>query len=173
MNIDNDNLSVKEKLLDTDKIIRKPDQWTLNNQDGSLVGNNNSGILYKDNISSDTESNISSIRRGSFVLSDLESNRSSLSTLLAQSNTRRRALSTTSKDRFSMLEFGSSRIDGASNRLSSPTRHSMAFDNRFNSLEDREIDRERIGNAGKGFGNLINDEGGKGKKILKKKKILE
>jgi hypothetical protein len=58
----------------------------------------------------------------------------------------------------------------------------MAFDNGFNiktrnSLEDREwsIDRERIGNAGKGFGNLINDESGKGRDFffLKKKKLFD
>src|SRR5436189_5257873 len=111
MNINNDNYSDRENFLDTNtKIVRKPDQWTLNNQDESLVYNNNSGILYKNNISSEAGSNISSTRRGSFVLSDSESNRPSTSALLAPSNTRRRALSTTSrsKDRFSMLEFGSS-----------------------------------------------------------------
>ena len=66
-----------------------------------------------------------------------------------------------------MHELGHSRMDDA-NGLLLPTRHSMAFDNGFNiktrhSLEDREwtIDRERIGNAGKGFRNLINDEDGK------------
>ncbi|RIA92754.1 hypothetical protein C1645_764207 [Glomus cerebriforme] len=194
MNINNDNLSDKEKFLDTNtKSVLKQNQWTLddlkndinsvdkspysstgslvlppslNNQDELLIGNDNSISGIRSNISS-------SKRRGSFVLSDSESNHSS--TLSTQSNTRRRALSTTSrpKDRFSMLEFGSSRIDDTG-KLFSPTRHSMAFDNGFNinnrvlrnSLEDREwtIDRERIGNAGKGFGNLINDEGGKGQK---------
>ncbi|CAG8537385.1 hypothetical protein RhiirA1_410784 [Rhizophagus irregularis] len=193
MNTNNDNLSDKEKLLDTNaKTTRKQNQWTINdlkvnidsvyrspysstgslvisqstdNQDESLISNNDnfSEIRYKgSNISS-------SARRGSLVLSDSESDRSL--TLLTPPNVRRRALSATSrpKDRFSMLEFGSSKIDDV-NKLS-PTRHSMAFDNGFNinnkmiknSLEDREIiDRVRIGNAGKGFGNLINNDGEKG-----------
>ncbi|CAG8587339.1 12492_t:CDS:10 [Funneliformis mosseae] len=181
---------------DISKILRKQNQWTIddlkndideipylspanittNNQDESFVGNNNSGILYKDNILSDTGSNISSFtpRRESFALSDSES---STSSLLIPSNIRRRALSTSSrpKDRYSMHELGSAKIDDNSltRKFLSPTRHSMAFDNGFsinnmivenNSFEDREwnIDRERIGNAGKGFGNLINDESRKG-----------
>ncbi|GES96219.1 hypothetical protein GLOIN_2v1534145 [Rhizophagus clarus] len=132
---------------------------SLDNQDESLIGNNDnfSEIRYK-------ESEISSsARRG--VLSDSESDRSP--TLLTPPNIRRRALSATSrpKDRFSMLEFGSSKTNDVTKL--SPTRHSMAFDNGFNinnsmirnSIEDREtIDRVRIGNAGKGFGNLINNE---------------
>ncbi|CAI2171608.1 8949_t:CDS:10 [Funneliformis geosporum] len=150
---------------------------TTNNQDESFVGNN-SGILYKDIILPDTGSNISSFtpRRESFALSDSESNRPSTPSLLIPSNIRRRAFSTSSrpKDRYSMHELGSKIDDNSLTRkFLSPTRHSMAFDNRFginntivgkNSLEDREwnIDRERIGNAGKGFGNLINDESGKG-----------
>ncbi len=148
---------------------------TSNSQDESFIGNN-LGILYKDNILSETGSNISSFspRRENLALSDSESNRSSTSTFLISSNVRRRALSTTSrpKDRFSMHEFGSPKVDdndlANSKRSLSPARHSLAFDNGF-SINNRMVimnsleDRERIGNAGKGFGNLINDEGGKGK----------
>jgi hypothetical protein len=198
MNINNDNLSDREKLLDTNaKPMRKQYQWTINdlknnidsidkspysstgslvisqyldNQDESLISNddNFSEIRHKGSSIS------SSARRGSLILSDSESDRSS--TLLTPPNIRRRALSATSrpKDRFSMLEFGSSKINDATKL--SPTRHSMAFDNGFNinnkmirdSLEDREtIDRVRIGNAGKGFGNLINNEGEKGTFLFK------
>ncbi|CAB4419474.1 unnamed protein product [Rhizophagus irregularis] len=134
--------------VNIDSVYRSPYSSTgslvifqsTDNQDESLISNNDnfSEIRYKgSNISS-------SARRGSLVLSDSESDRSL--TLLTPPNVRRRALSATSrpKDRFSMLEFGSSKIDDV-NKLS-PTRHN----------------RVRIGNAGKGFGNLINNDGEKG-----------
>ncbi|CAG8507952.1 10750_t:CDS:10 [Acaulospora morrowiae] len=104
----------------------------------------------------------------------LSTNESSLS--LPSYNTpqpRRRTLSSTSRsqERFSMHELGSVDLISGMNskQYLSPTRHSVALDNGFdrmmggNSNENRErnLDRERIGNAGKGFGSLISDDGEK------------
>ncbi|CAG8449503.1 7432_t:CDS:2 [Acaulospora colombiana] len=78
---------------------------------------------------------------------------------------RRRTLSSTSRsqERFSMHELGSSNLifSTNSNRYLSPTRHSVALDKGFDRNREWNLDRERIGNAGKGFGSLIDDDGEK------------
>jgi hypothetical protein len=67
--------------------------------------------------------------------------------------------------RHSIHGFPLSKDDSRESQHRAQSRYSLSFDTE-GSVDESSYDRERIGNAGRGFGNLMNDEGGKGMQAL-------